>query len=246
MSQNQTVVPTTSVNTSPATLEQNVSVSANLQSEDTRYPGDPEPNLCSIHRHGSNANEDDSDDTSHQQIPRRLLPLIDLLSPSPPAKTHHEELLRCALPTSRAIADYTTLPFSLQRPLPPFLAEVHSRRSRQRRILLFTLEPKIGHYAIMSKSTNTVLGAMEVRYHESHPMASVDHARNHCDYLYEGLVHETKSRPFMLLFKLKVERALPIGKFEALHENIEQPFYFSFKCLGHYDGGFQFPLMKLD
>ena len=223
--------------------------STNL-SEDTRYHGDPEPTLGSlinglIDKHAASNAERESDDTS-QGIPNRLLPLIDLLSSPPPAKTYHEELLRCALPTSRAIADYTTLSFSNTRALPPFMAEVHSRRSRQRRILFLTIEPKIGHYAIMCKTTNAVFGAMEVRYHESHPMASVDSARNHCDYLYEGLVHDTKTRPFSLLFKLKVERALPIGKFEALHEDVWTPFFFTFKCLGHYDNGFEFPLTKLD
>ena len=72
MSHNQAGVPSTSVNTALATPERGVSVSANLHSEDTRYPGDPEPNLRSmniglIHRHGLNAEEDESDDTSHQK-----------------------------------------------------------------------------------------------------------------------------------------------------------------------------------
>ena len=218
-------------------------------SEDTRYDGDPEPTPGSsidglIDKHSSNKDKD-CDDTTHG-IPNRLRPLVDLLCTPLPAKTYHEELVRCALPTSRAIADYTTSGFGITRPLPPFMAEVHSRRSRQRRIFLFTIEPKIGHYALMCKSTDTVFGAMEVRYHESHPMASVDSARNHCDYLYEGLVHDTKTRPFTLLFKVKVERAIPIGNFEALHEDLWDPFFFTLKCLGHYDDGIEFPLTQLD
>ena len=149
--------------------------------------------------------------------------------------------------SSRVIADFVRVPRfpDYQRTLPPFLAEIQSRRSKQRRILLFTRDPKVGHYGVMCWQTKNVYGSMEIRYHESHPMSAVDSAINHTNYLYEGYVYDTRSRPFTLNSKLKVERALPWGRCEALHKNLESTYYFAFKCRGHYQGGAQSPLSSL-
>ena len=248
--------PTPTAAAAAAAASGTVDDSSATQTVDARYAGDPEPSFpirdLTWERYKrlveNNVEEDDEDKLDDTFIPTRLRPLIDVVSPRIPAKTYHEEVVSCALMSSRVIADFVTYRHckDYQRTLPPFLAEIQSKRSKQRRILLFTLDPKVGHYGVMCSQTKKVYGAMEIRYHESHPMSAVDSAVNHTDYLYEGYVYDTKARPFTLNYKIKLERALPWGRFEALHENLESTFYFTFKCRGHYQGGIQFPLASLD
>ena len=58
------------------------------------------------------------------------------------------------------------------------------------------------------------------------------------------LRHETQA--LLLNYKLKVEKALAWGKYEALHKNLDSTFYFAFKCTGHYVVGSEFPMSKLE
>ena len=65
-------------------------------------------------------------------------------------------------------ADVVNVQHFYQRPH-PYIAEIQSRRSRQSRILLFTLYPKFGHFGALCSQTKKVYGGMEIRYYEYHP-----------------------------------------------------------------------------
>ena len=104
--------------------------SSATQTIDARYAGDPEPSFpirdLTWERYKrlveNNVEEDDEDKLDDTFIPTRLRPLIDVVSPRIPAKTYHEEVVSCALMSSRVIADFVTYRHckDYQRTLPPF------------------------------------------------------------------------------------------------------------------------------
>ena len=85
----------------------------------TRYPVENEPSYPRIDltyaKYKLHIENDEEDD---DKIPTRLRPLIKLVSPPIPDKTYQEEVLSCALTSSRVFADVVNVQHFYQRPLP--------------------------------------------------------------------------------------------------------------------------------
>jgi hypothetical protein len=184
-------------------------------------------------------------------LPEHLKPLLNLFSSRAPQNhVFHYDLDQIALPLSRLLADLTKRRSSGRPapPLPKYVVELQSRKSLQRRYFSFKNDPKNGIYAIMKKDSFEIYGRCEIRYHESHPCAYLESAVIQEKFLYEGYVYNTEYRPFGMCHKIKVERAIPVGRYEFLHEDYccSAPLIIDVKCYGNYECGSSFPLRYLN
>ena len=174
----------------------------------TRYPVENEPSYPRIDltyaKYKLHIENDEEDD---DKIPTRLRPLIKLVSPPIPDKTYQEEVLSCALTSSRVFADVVNVQHFYQRPLPLSCRNSESKKQTT------------SHFALHSWSQNRTFRSFMFTNQEGlwwngdplsrvPPMTAVDSAINHTNYLYEGYIYDTKRRPFSLITNWKSKKHL--------------------------------------